>query len=369
MTSRFFRSYAPFLILVAALVLTAVPAAGQATFGTLAAQGNLAFSHGKFADAEKAYVEALKQPKETPEATSREAAILNSLAIIYSLEGRYAESESLCLRAVALVETTSANSDPVLASILSALGSVNLHLGKYSKAEQYIQRAIALRKHDSRDDHAGLLADYTLLGVALCSQDKCRQAEQVIQQALPLCEFGSIDCQNGSAAARATLAAIYARRGRYREAEESYNEAVEILQEAFGPSKSMLVPLLADLASLYASRSRFSEAEATGRRALEIAAKDLSGSDAAARAALATGQALAGQGHFEAAEPYFKQSLAIHERAQGPESIQYAWALQPYARFLRKAHRSAEASVIETRSNAMLNRAGQIVDVSEFRKH
>jgi Flp pilus assembly protein TadD len=135
--------------LVVAVVLTAVTAAGQATFGTLAAQGDLAFSHGKFADAEKSYVEALKQPRETPEATSREAAILNSLAIIYSLEGRYAESESLCLRAVTMVETTSGKADPVLASILSALGSVNLHLGKYSKAGQYIQRAIALRKGDA----------------------------------------------------------------------------------------------------------------------------------------------------------------------------------------------------------------------------
>jgi tetratricopeptide (TPR) repeat protein len=355
--------------LVAAVALTTVTAAGQATFGPLAAQGDLAFSHGKFADAEKAYVEALKQPRETPQATSREAAILNSLAIIYSLKGRYAESESLCLRALAIVDTTSGKTDTVLASILSALGSVNLHLGKYSKAEQYIQWAIALRKHDARDQHTGLLADYTLLGVALCSQGKCRQAEQVIQQALPLCEFGSIDCQNGSAAARATLAAIYARRGRYREAEEWYNEALEILEAAFGPSNSMLVPVLSDLSSLYASRNRFSEAEVTGRRALEIAAKDLLDSDAAAKAALATGQALAGQHRFEAAAPFFKQSLAIHERAQGPESIQYAWALQLYGRFLRKAKRPSEASVIETRANAMLKQAGQKVDVSEFPKH
>ena len=204
--------------------------------------------------------------------------------------------------------------------------------------------------------------------MALCSQGKCKQADQVVQQALTLCEPNGAGCQNGSAAARATLAAIYARRGHYRQAEESYRNGLETLEGAYGSSNAILVPILSDLASLYASRNRFSEAEATGHRALEIAAKDLPVSAAAAKAALAVGQALAGQGRSEAAEPYFKQALTIHEQAQGPESIQYAWTLQQYGRFLRRAKRAAEASVAETRANAMLNRAGQKVDVSEFPK-
>jgi tetratricopeptide (TPR) repeat protein len=354
--------------LVAAVVLTAVTVAAQATFGTLAAEGDLAFNHGKFADAEKAYLEALKQPKETPEASSRQAAILNSLATIYNLEGRYPQAEVLCQRALTLVKTSTSKTDPALAGIFSTLGSVNLHLGKYAKAEQSIQRAITIFKQDSRDHHIALLADYTLLGVALCSQGKCKQADQVVQQALTLCEPNGAGCQNGIAAARATLAAIYARRGHYRQAEESYRNGLETLEGAYGSSNALLVPILSDLASLYASRNRFSEAEATGHRALEIAAIDLPESDAAAKAALAVGQALAGQGRFDAAEPYFEQALAIHERTQGSESIQYAWTLQQYARFLRKVKRSAEASVAETRASAMLNRAGQKVDVSQFPK-
>jgi hypothetical protein len=60
--------------LVAGVLLTAVTVVAQATFGTLTAEGDFAFDHGKFADAEKAYVEALKQLRKTPEATSREAA-------------------------------------------------------------------------------------------------------------------------------------------------------------------------------------------------------------------------------------------------------------------------------------------------------
>jgi tetratricopeptide (TPR) repeat protein len=264
-----------------------------------------------------------------------------------------------------MVETTSSKTDLALASMLSTLGTVDLHLGKYSKAEQCFRRAIAICKQDLGNRDRELIAEYALLGVALCSQDKCKQAERIIQQALTLCEAG-LECLSAKASARMTLAAISTRRGRYREAEDSYRDALEVLERTLGPSNAVLVPVLSDLSLLYANRKRFSEAEAMGHRALDIAAKELADSDSVAKAALSIGRALAGHGRFEAAEPYFKQSLDIHERTQGPESIQYAWALQDYARFLRKTKRSTEASVIETRASTMLNRAHQTVDLSEL---
>lgn len=275
--------------------------AQQTTFESLTAEGDLAFAHGKLADAERVYVKALEEMKETPENFSRQPLVLNSLANIYNLEGRYSDAKSLCQRAVTLVETSRRKTDPAFASILSTLGSVNLHLGKYARAEQSIQRAITIFKQDSRDHHIELLANYTLLGVALCSQERCKQADQLVQQAVTLCEPSRAGCQKGIAVAQATLAAIYARQGHYRQAEESYRNGLETLERAYRSSNAVLVPILSDLASLYASRNRFSEAEATGHRALEIAEKELPESDAAAKAALAMGQALAGQGRFEAA--------------------------------------------------------------------
>jgi tetratricopeptide (TPR) repeat protein len=355
---------------LAGLILTgtSLTIAQQTKFEKLATEADFAFGHGRFAEAEKAYLDAIEQAPETPEAAPRYPLILNALATIYRLEGRYAQSESLCIRAITMVETTSSKTDLVLSSMLTTLGSVDLHLGKYSKAEQCFRRAIAICKQDPGNHDRELIAEYALLGVALCSQDKCKQADQIVQQAMTICEAG-LDCQNGKASARVTLAAIYAKRGRYREAEGSYRDALEILERSLGPSNAMLVPVLSDLSSLYANRKRFSEAEATGRRTLEIAAKELADSDSVAKAALSVGQALAGQGRFEAAEPYFKQSLDIHERTQGPESIQYAWALRDYARFLRKTKRTPEASAIETHANALINRAGQKVDVSDLAEH
>ena len=353
-------------VAIITLLMGAVPQ--EATLRNLIAEGDLAFTRGMFADAKKAYLEALRRTKEAPEDNSHEPLILNSLAAIFNVEGRYPQAEAFCQRALTLTETSRSKTDPSFALIFSTLGSVNLHLGRYAKAEQSIRQAITIYKQDSSDHHVELLADYTLLGVALCSQDRCKQAAQVIQEALTLCEPNGASCQNAIAAARATLAAIYAREGHYRQAEESYRNGLESLESAYGVSHPFLIPILSDLASLYVSRNRFSEAEATGRRALEIAEKQQLDSDGTAKAALAIGRGLAGERRFQAAEPYFKQALAIHARTHGAESMQYAWVLQQYARFLRKAKRSEEASIIESRAHALLSRTAQKVDVSEFPK-
>ena len=352
------------------LILTAFTSgvAQQAKFDKLASEGNLAFTAGRFAAAERAYLEALEEEtKEKQASASSRLVILNALATIFNMQGRYSEAESVCQRALTLAETTSGGSTPAMANILSTVASIELHVGHYGRAEQSIRHAIAIRERSSTGDHeTELVADFATLGVVLCGQGKCKQADQVVKRALRLCEPGNASCQVGLAAALTTLGAINVSRRRYGEAEDRYRAAIETLAAAYGPSNAMLVPVLAELASLYASRNRYSEAEAAGHRALEITSNELSDSDAAAKAALAIGQALAGQGHFEEAEPHFKESLAIHQRAQGAESIEYALALQQYARFLRKAKRSSEAGTIETRANALLSRAGQKVDASDL---
>jgi tetratricopeptide (TPR) repeat protein len=330
----------------------------------LAAQADLAFTRGKFAEAEKAYVEALKETNETADLPSHLAITLNALATIYNLQGRYKEAEPLCRRALALVE---ASSDEIeLSSILNTLASIELHYGEYGKAEQNIRRAITIGLQYVKDHDPGLVAYYTTLGVVLCMEGRCKQANEVVQQALRLCETNYVGCQAAIATARTTLGAINMNRKRYGEAEEWYRGGLDLLAATYGPSNAILIPDLSELASLYASRNRYAEAEVAGRRALEIASKELPYSHAAAKAALAVGQALAGQDHFEAAEPYFKQSLAILERSQGPEPIEYAIAMQQYARFLRRAKRSSEASAIETRAARVLKRVGQTIDVSDM---
>ena len=66
------------------------------------------------------------------------------------------------------------------------------------------------------------------------------------------------------------------------------------------------------------------------------------------------------QGRYAEAEPLYQRSLAIREKALGPEPPAVATSLENYADLLRKTGRVSEATKMETRAKAI--RAKQASD-------
>ncbi len=59
------------------------------------------------------------------------------------------------------------------------------------------------------------------------------------------------------------------------------------------------------------------------------------------------------QGKYEQAEPLYKRSLAIAEKALGPDHPDVATVLENYAQLLRATKRKAEARKLEKRAAAI----------------
>jgi len=59
------------------------------------------------------------------------------------------------------------------------------------------------------------------------------------------------------------------------------------------------------------------------------------------------------QGQYAQAEPLSRRALAIREKALGPEHPDVAQSLQSYAALLRKTNRATEASGMEARAQAI----------------
>ena len=59
------------------------------------------------------------------------------------------------------------------------------------------------------------------------------------------------------------------------------------------------------------------------------------------------------QGRYAEAEPLHKRSLAILEKALGPEHPNVATSLENYAALLRETGRTAEADKLEARAKAI----------------
>ena len=59
------------------------------------------------------------------------------------------------------------------------------------------------------------------------------------------------------------------------------------------------------------------------------------------------------QGKYTEAEPLYNRSLAIYEKALGPEHPNVAATLGNYAKLLREMNRDAEAEKMEARAKAI----------------
>ena len=111
---------------------------------------------------------------------------------------------------------------------------------------------------------------------------------------------------------------------------------------------------LSRLAKLYHEQGHHAEAEPLYQRSLAIVEKALGPDHRNVAKSLNN---LAGfyyaRGRYAAAEPLLKRSLAILEKALGPEHPLVAQSLENYAALVRNTGRSAEAAEMEARAKAI----------------
>jgi tetratricopeptide (TPR) repeat protein len=69
--------------------------------------------------------------------------------------------------------------------------------------------------------------------------------------------------------------------------------------------------------------------------------------------------AYAVQGNYADAEPLYQRSLAILEKAYGPDNLIVAIALRNYADLLQATNRGAEAAQLQARASAIQQKAGR----------
>lgn len=88
----------------------------------------------------------------------------NNLAALYRAQGRYAEAEPLCLRALQIREAVLGTEHPHVAMICGNLAGLYQDQGHYAEAEPLYRRAIRILRSKLGSDHPNLAA--TLEGYA-----------------------------------------------------------------------------------------------------------------------------------------------------------------------------------------------------------
>jgi len=122
------------------------------------AEGAKAYQDGQESNAEMFYLAALENLQNAGPEDPRLAATLNTLAVLYHAQKKYAQAEPLYQQVLKLLEQTVGPDHPTLATTLNNLAVVYEAQDKYAEAAPLYRRALALIERTLGPDHPNLAA-------------------------------------------------------------------------------------------------------------------------------------------------------------------------------------------------------------------
>jgi tetratricopeptide (TPR) repeat protein len=293
---------------------------------------------GRYAEAELRYLQALEIYQRQLGADHLEVATnLNNLALLYRLQGRYAEAEPCYLQALEIRQRQLGADHPDLAVSLNNLAKLYESQGHYAEAELRYLQALASLQRQLGSDHPHVATSLNNLAGLYRLQGRYAEAEPRCMQALEIRQRQLGADHPALAVSLNNLALLYRLQGRYAEAEPRYVQALEIAQRQLGADHPEVATSLNNLALLYESQGRYAEAEPRYVQALEIAQRQL-GADHLEVATNLNNLALLYrlQGRYAEAELRYLQALPILLKRLGENhpTTQTVW--RNFLRFLQQ---------------------------------
>ena len=110
---------------------------------------------------------------------------LNSLAVLYQSQGRYAEAEPLFKRSLAIREKALGPDHPDVGTSLNNLAVLYQSQGRYADAEPLLKRSLAIAEKALGPDHPDVGTSLNNLAGLYQSQGRYADAEPLLSAASP----------------------------------------------------------------------------------------------------------------------------------------------------------------------------------------
>ena len=208
-----------------------------------------------------------------------------------------------------------------------------LAAGEFSAALLHAQQAVVLDEQAAPPDDDALARSLVLLGQIHDALAQFDLAERHHLRARRIVESGSTRNELLKAEVFNGLAAHLVWLGKFQEAEPLAREALTTRERIAGASHVTVAQSLATLTDLQHESGNVQEAAAMAQRAYDVAARTYSSTsielgdytNRVARAQIA-------MGNYPRAEQLYRESLAVREKAAGPDSLATAESIGGLAR-------------------------------------
>jgi len=246
--------------------------------------------------------------------------LMGDLALYFKTRARFDEAESMCRRALAIVEKSFGEEHPNVAPHLNNLAALLLETNRLVEPEPMMRRALAIDEQSFGKDHPDVSRDLNNLAMLLKETNRLEEAEPLMRRTLAIDEQSFGEDHPDVAVDLNNLAQLLEATNRLEEAEPMYRRALAIDEQSFGKDHPKVAIRLSNIAALLYTTNRFAEAEPMFRRALTIDEQSF-GEDHPNVAIRLNNLAmlLKDTNRLAEAEPLMRRALKIFEKSLGPD--------------------------------------------------
>ena len=323
--------------------ITKLETAGKYSEALTLTQRLVALNKARYGDKSAKYADALEQ-----------------LARIYYFQSRFTDAEPVYVQVLAIRKKVLGPRHEDVLSAIVRLADVYSKTDRSQKGEALLRQGIAERERAVGRDHTSLAdAVRTLADIEMALQNYSA-AETSIRRAIALSKRAK---QEPSAVAMlfGTQAELAFRQGRIADAEHALKEALSLHEKARRTdpqSQTAHVLSLMQLMRLYMLSDRYEEASPLGERTLAILEKALGPDHPSIAGQLeVVATTYENRGRYAEAEVLRKRAIANIERNDGSESITFASALKGLGLLYGLQARNDEALALQLRALEIAEKA------------
>jgi len=307
---------------------------------------------GNYAESLRTYQQSIKicekilGPEHPDLATS-----LNNLASLYYDQGNYAEALPLYQRSLKIREKALGSDHPDVAQTLSNLAALYEGQANFVEALPLYQRASKIRESVLGPEHPDFALSLNNLGWLYYEQGNYVEALPLYQRALKIWEKVLGPEHPLVASILSNLALLHEAQGNYANALPLFQQALRIREKALGPDHPDVAQSLNQLAVLYSREGNYAETLRLSQRSLKIREQALGSEHPKVAESLNTvALVYKEQGDLAKALPLFQRALKIREKAQGPDHPYVATDLNNLASLYQEQGNYDEALPLYQRS-------------------
>jgi tetratricopeptide (TPR) repeat protein len=391
--------------LFCALILLAlvVPAlAQQSNWAAHMHSAKQARQTGNHDAAEKHFQAAVEEAERMGPDELRLASSLNSLALLYQAQERYAEAEPLFERSLELLEKKLGPEHQDVATCLANLGMLRVRRKAWLKAEPPLQRALKIREKRLGENHLNVADSLYDLATLYVTQDRiplkrvttprpepitpltprlphsdianpryisilptvlppmpsgtsgtdyAEEAQSLLKRALAIRAKLLGNEHPETLGTMDRLASVCLMRRDFDCATRLYSQSLEIRDRQVEPDVAKVLGNIYALAQSLAVQRKYAKAEPLAERGLRLTEQHKGGNRGeVAAAAVFLAEVYRQRRRYADAEPFYQRALALLEDQPGQRRIA-AWVMQQYALLLRATRRWDEAKEMQARAN------------------